>query len=592
MVSERPRLTAPPAEPRAAADYYDALARDADPPRREALRVQAAQALLAAGDTVGARSRLAAIDVTNLDDALILRRQTVLARVLLAEGKPDAAVAALDALDTLSGAPADDRARDRARALIVRAQARAGRGDAIGAIRDRALAAPTLRDAAETANRDALTELLRGVPRALLAETLADTGPGIYGSWLELGLALQDDPATRAASLARWQDRYPGHPARAALVGLPAPAGAPLTATPPTLVPVGPITGTVVVLLPLSSELEAVARAAQDGLVAAWYAAAEPRPELRFVDTGSGGVGPAYDAAVAQGAQAIIGPLRKEAVAELAARGTLPVPTLALNAPDAGPLAGNLFVLSLDPLDEVLAAQEHAWNRGLRRAALLYPTDPWGERIFDLMRDAWVARGGMVRAVQGYAPRAHDPGRAVAAALGIGAGEQRHRRLERLLGISLGYQPGPSQDVDVLLLAATAAQARLIEPQVRYHGATALPVYATAQVWDLASPPGLNRDLDGLAFCDTPYSLGTARVRADLPPAGGLARVQALGHDAYLALTGLAELAGGASIAGLSGTLHHAGGGRIGRELPCARFADGTPRLLDRAQPAALAGPP
>lgn len=589
MVSERPGLTAPPAEPRAAADYYDALAQDAAPPRREALRVQAAQALLAAGDTAGARSRLAAIDVTDLDDALILRRQTVLARVLLAEGQPDAAVAALDALDSLSGAPADDRAR----ALTVRAQARAARGDAIGAIRDRALAAPTLRDAAETSNRDALIELLSAVPRARLADTFADTGPGVYGSWLELGLALQDDPATRAASLARWQARYPGHPARAALAGLPAPAGAPLTATPPLLVPTGPITGTVVVLLPVSSELEAVARTAQDGLLAAWYAAAEPRPDLRFVDTGSGGVGPAYDAAVAQGAQAIIGPLRKEAVAELAARGTLPVPTLALNAPDSGALASNLFVLSLDPLDEVLAAQEHAWNRGLRRAALLYPTDPWGERMFDLMRDAWVARGGTVRAVHGYPPRAHDPGKAVAAALGVEAGERRHRRLEQILGISLGYQPGPSQDVDVLWLAATAAQARLVEPQVRYHGATDLPVYATAQVWDLVSPPGLNRDLEGLAFCDTPYSLGTASARADLPPAGGLARVQALGHDAYLALTGLAELAGGgASIAGLSGTLHHAGAGRIGRELPCARFADGTPRLLDGAGPAALAGPP
>lgn len=589
MVAERPRLTAPPAEPRAAADYYDALARDADPPRRAALRIQAAQALLAAGDTAGARARLTAIDVTDLDDALILRRQAVLARVLLAEGQPDAAVAALDALDTLSGAPADDRAR----ALTVRAQARAARGDAIGAIRDRALAAPALRDAAEIANRDALIELLRGVPRARLAEALADAGPGIHGSWLELGLALQDDPATRAASLARWQDRYPGHPARAALAGRPAPAGAPLAPAPPGLVPVGPITGTVVVLLPLSSELEAVARAAQDGLLAAWYAAPEPRPELRFADTGNGSVGAAYDAAVAQGAQAIIGPLRKEAVAELAARGTLPVPTLALNAPDSGVLAGNLFVLSLDPLDEVLAAQAHAWNRGLRRAAILYPTDPWGERLFELMRDAWVARGGTVRAVQGYPPGARDPGAAVAAVLGIAAGAQRHRRLEQLLGTPLGYQPGPAQDVDVLLLAATAAQARLVEPQVRYHGATDLPVYATAQAWDLASPPGLNRDLEGLAFCDTPYSLGTAPVRVDLPPAGGLARVQALGHDAYLALTGLSALAGGGSIAGLSGTLHDAGGGRIGRQLPCARFTAGTPRLLDGgAGPATLAGPP
>lgn len=526
-----------------------------------AAALAAAERALAAGDAAAARRVLAGVDVALAPDPVIVRRQTLLARALLAEGRAPEAVAALGVLDDLTGVAGAERAE----ALLVRAQAREAGGDRLGAIRDRALAHGQLTPQSASANRAALLALLRSTPQDALRAALAQAGGGVYGSWLELGLALQAAPAERPARLATWRARYPNHPAADALAQ--APGFLPKAAPP------GPIHGPVAVLLPLSGALAEVAGAVQEGLVEAHLDARERRVALRFYDAARE-PGAVYDAALAQGAQAVIGPLRKEAAAELARRAALPVPTLALNAPEGGGRAANLYVLSLDPLDEVRAAQQHAWEAGARRAALLYPNDAWGERLLVMMRDAWRARGGVVLAVQGYDPQARDYGPAVAALLGIEDGERRHRELTRVLGTPLAYQPGPRQDLDVVLLAASAAQARLIEPQLRYHGAGRVPVYATAQVWE-GGDPARNLDLEGVTFCDAPLALAAS--------GGPGARLRALGADAYAALTRLPELMAGTPYAGASGTLRAQPDGHIARELPCARFEAGVPRVLGGA---------
>jgi uncharacterized protein len=561
MVADAP---APPGTRRATTDAEAALG--------------SAETALRAGDAGGARRALAGIDVATLPDAVILRRQTLLARVLLAERRPQDAVAALGLLDAVTEAPAAQRASG----LLVRAQARAQSGDRAGAIRDRALAHAHLGADDAAHNVAGLLDLLASVPPAALRAELAGSGGGVYGSWLELGLALHAPPAARAQQLALWRTRYPNHPALAAVepsAGLAASPAPGLTQQPGFA---GPVSGPVAVLLPLTGALEGVSAAVQDGLLGAHFDLRGRGFALRFYDTAAGTVA-AYETALAQGAQAVIGPLRKEDAAALARRGTLPVPTLALNAPDEGAGARHLYVLSLDPLDEIRAAQQRAWDAGARRAAVLYPGDAWGERLMVMMRDAWRARGGIVTAVHSYAPRGRDHGPVVAALLGVEEGARRHRELVRLLGAALAYQPGPRQDLDVVLLAATAEQARLVQPQLRYHGAARVPVYTTAQVWE-GGVPALNRDLDGIAFCDAPLAFG----ETGSAQRGPSARLQALGADAYLALRHLPELVAGRTFAGASGTLHAQANGHIGRELPCARFEDGVPRPL--GAPPALAG--
>ena len=90
-----------------------------------------------------------------------------------------------------------------------------------------------------------------------------------------------------------------------------------------------------------------------------------------------------YQAAAGYRPDLIIGPLDKSAVERLAQQSGLSVPTLALNyGPRSAWGAANLWQFGLAPEDDAAAAAEQAIARGMRRAAVLFADDDWG--------DAWV----------------------------------------------------------------------------------------------------------------------------------------------------------------------------------------------------------
>src|SRR5690606_6411402 len=68
------------------------------------------------------------------------------------------------------------------------------------------------------------------------------------------------------------------------------------------------------VLLPLSGDLATAAASVRDGLLAGYYGERRTRPEIRFYDTAnaSGGAIAAYNRAVADGADQVLGPLGRD----------------------------------------------------------------------------------------------------------------------------------------------------------------------------------------------------------------------------------------------------------------------------------------
>ena len=129
----------------------------------------------------------------------------------------------------------------------------------------------------------------------------------------------------------------------------------------------------IAVLLPLSGPYQKVAAALRDGMIAAYFEQpAEQRPLLRFYDSSdSVDTWPLYTRAAAEGAELVVGPLDKQAVAQLARAGELRVPVLALNqvVPE-NPLPENLYQFALSPEDEArqvaerAAAENVAYRRG------------------------------------------------------------------------------------------------------------------------------------------------------------------------------------------------------------------------------------
>src|SRR5690606_4978343 len=103
-------------------------------------------------------------------------------------------------------------------------------------------------------------------------------------------------------------------------------------------------------------------------------------PEVRQYDTNEDII-QAYQQAVAEGAELVIGPVEKEKVTELSLMPSLPVPILSLNYPDSAPIEPKGFYqfgLALE--DEARQVARQAYSEGHRQAMVIIPEQEWSER--------------------------------------------------------------------------------------------------------------------------------------------------------------------------------------------------------------------
>ena len=114
-------------------------------------------------------------------------------------------------------------------------------------------------------------------------------------------------------------------------------------------------------------------------------------------------------------------------------------------------------------------------------------------------------------------------------------------------------------------------------------------MFATSHVYSGARNPGLDRDLDGIEFCDLPWLFDAApgmpsrnELGTSLPStAGAGARLFAFGMDAYRLLPYLdwLQLHRDAYLPGATGQLALDDFGRVRRLLVWATFSNGVARL-------------
>ncbi len=345
----------------------------------------------------------------------------------------------------------------------------------------------------------------------------------------------------------------------------------------------------IALLLPLSGRQAAIGRAVRDGFFAGLLAAGDARVGVDVIDA-AGGVATAYGVARDAGADVIVGPLLKEAVEAL-----LPLagdrPVLALNyLGDDRPGPPGFYQFGLAPEDETAAIADRVLGEGRRRGVALAPDNAWGRRLLNAFNARFGSGGGSLVAWQFYDPAAADFSAPVRTVLGSDAAVARARRLQANLGEPVDFEASARPDVDFIFVAANTGVARLLAPALRFHGAGALPVYATSAVYEdgLASEP----DLEGLWFPDSPWVIDPdsrarpvkAALASAAPEALAVSRLYALGYDAY----GLAaRLAAGplppTGYAGVTGRLSVDAGGRIHRELDFARITGGVAVAAGRA---------
>ena len=634
---ERARLEAPArsleargAWREAALAWQQAADAQGEGPLAGVFRLNAADALLEAGDGAGARAVVERLP-ESLPPPLPLRRALVLADAALLSGD------ATDALRRVGPAVTSTDHSLLARYRRIRSDALEITGDLAGAARERALRDALLLSAEQTyRNRQETWQLLERIPPDTLAAQPLRPPDAISG-WFELAaLARRNalDAEAMENAVREWSVRYPGHPAGEQIVPQVV-ERIRAEAQPP---------GKVALLLPQSGPFARPAAAVRDGFMAAWLAdAPNPRrPELAFYDSASGDVALTYASAIADGAQFVVGPLAKESVNALLTDADLSVTTLMLNypSPDADPVDGaaahdaaagtpdgsaappvdaaaapdatapppvpapmdltRVHQFALAPEDEARQAADFAFARGARHAGVLAPEGDWGQRVSEAFAERWQALGGIVATTRFYPEEASDFSPAVAGLLNVDDSEQRARRLRAVLVRDIKHEPAPRSDLDVVFMAAFPQAARQLRPLLLFHRADALPVLSTSHAYAGAPEPSLDQDIDGLVFGDMPWVLSPdshplpARARQVWPAAAGAAgRLYAFGADAYALIAHLRDLRAGGAWSGLTGDLTLTGERRVQRALLWARVEQGVPATLDPLTAGGLLwGPP
>ena len=550
---------------------------------QQALQLQAAASLIRGEDYIGATRLLDELPAAQLGGEVRQHYAINRAAIAIIDQRPVQVLSLLGEVPA-SGPFVADYRRLRAEAYLQESRF-------FLSARERVLLDPLLTDQQQQLeNEFAIWESLNRLTDTELQTLRTTSPPDPMSGWMELveltRLYLQQ-PDAMADVIPHWQQRYPNHPARKAFI--------------PELLKsmraAGQAPERLALLLPLNGKLSNTASAIRDGVFAAWYdtPAAGNRPSIQVYDSGltAEDTVTAYQQAVTDGAQFIIGPLRKDSVHALATLPQLAAPVLALNQIEDTALFNTaLYQFGLAPEDEAREVARLAWREGFTRTIALLPDTEWGERVYAAFATEWQQLGGEILEAERYDNSRTDHGKIISSVLKLDDSKARQQQLTRHLGRNLEFEPRRRQDVDFVFLVASSRQARLIRPQLRFYRASSLPVYTTSRVYSGMPDASKDADMNGIIFCDMPWTLENGgssdhlqqTINASWPGnASRYRRLYALGIDAYRLTPYLGELGNNmfGAYHGVTGNLSLGARGHINRSLRCAKFSRGLPVLLE-----------
>ena len=545
-----------------AAQQFIELA-DAHSSDRAHFRLRAAEAFRENGEMDAAGQVLEGIKLRRLSDEEAPRYHLIEAEVALAQHSP------ARALEQLAMADANLPQALHLRLLELRARAQADNGDALGSARTRAALDRSLGGADRAQNETQILATLQKLPPDTLKQQAAALP--------------QDDP------LQPWLNqalRKSGQALPLVVLRPNQPVGTLMPDQNNAMQREGYRPAHMVgLLLPGDGALKGVSQAVRDGFLAAYFADKNPqRAQVRIYDS-SGSAQDAADAyakAVADGADHIVGPLTRDAVSAVFARGRLAVPVLALNQPEHGetPPPGSA-AFGLAPDAEAAQAAEHMLERGITRAVIITATDDWAERSALAFRAQFESRNGQVLSDGRLADGEVNFSTMLRQAL---AGVSANKSAPVAAG-TLAQSSTASESDFGIFISMRPQQARLLLPQIKLAGHSSVPVFATSHIYSGDYNPGLDRDLDGVEFCDAPWLFDSvpgvpkrSEISRTLDSARGAgARLFAMGLDAYALLPYLDWMSQhhDSYVAGATGQLAEDNLGRIQRLLIWAQFDNG-----------------
>ena len=543
-----------------AAQAYLALASQSHG-NADSYRLQAAEAWRQEGQIERAADTLAAIKRERLTGDEPLRLD--LLRAELALNQNDAATALRLTTQSNAIVPASLQLR----LLELRARAMAATGDNWGAARTRVQMDDQLSGYDHSQNRKQILDLLSRVGVAPLQQRAAAMKPG------DRMLPWVNEALTRLGVVVAQPQLDLQQPVGTLLPG----AGANVREG-------YKVPAHVALLLPSDGNYAAASTSVREGFFAAYFDAGRnhaPRPTIRVYNSEgtADGAAKAYQQAVSDGANMVVGPLTRVEVAGVFNLPQLPVRLLALNHPDDRQLpAGDVSEFGLLPETEGAQAADHMVERGIHQAYVLISSDDFAKRAANAFKAEFAARGGQVGPIITLPTASNSYADAIAAL--------------NLPGSAPAMPGAPGGDTVAnagIFISMRPEQARLLLPQLHIARVT-LPVFATSHIYAGNDDAQANNDLNGVEFCDSPWLFNAQPglpshddLAARLPAANGSsARLFAFGMDAWNLVPYLDWLRAhpGSYVPGATGQLAADQFGRVRRVLTWAKFQDGLARPL------------
>ncbi len=270
--------------------------------------------------------------------------------------------------------------------------------------------------------------------------------------------------------------------------------------------------------------------------------AANPSAELKIYDTTSQPISQLLAQAQQDGATLVVGPLLKENVDDVIKSNT-PLNVLALNQPEKVESRANLCYFALSPEDEARDAARHIHQQGKQTPLLLVPRGALGDRVVSAFADEWLKLGGASVLQQRFGSTA-ELRAGVNGGGGIALTGTPVSTLPSAQNSSLGSADempvSSGGSVDAAYILATPEQIAYIKPMIAMRNGSQnnVTLYASSRNAQGTAGPDFRLEMEGLQYSEIPMLAGSnpalmqqalSAVRNDY----SLARLYAMGADAW-----------------------------------------------------------
>ena len=301
---------------------------------------------------------------------------------------------------------------------------------------------------------------------------------------------------------------------------------------------------TIAIFLPLSGRFAAIGEQVRLGILQALFKT-DPPVELLFYNSATDAetLKNHYQDALQAGADAIIGPLRPEAIDVISQISHLP--TLFLNT------SPNRFGQVFPYPTPSEAAQIHArlFKQAYRHIGLLHRETPRAARLASGLQKHWQANTTPESepyriSARTISARHRDIRRQFDLLMQVSQSKARAHYLKQVLGHRLRFEPRPRQDLQALVILSGREEAAILNPLVAFYELD-IPVFGSSLLMPARpGPDPQSRDLAGIQFPAFPALLAAQHGTP----------LQAWGQDALQLL--LTPPGYDQCLAGRSGQLH------------------------------------